>query len=324
VLLAATGASAQDWARKMFDLNGRDFGVVTKGSKTEQVFTVENIYEEDAHIERITSSCGCTTVSIDKQSLKTWEKAKITAVVDTRNHTGRRDATLRVVFSKPFPAEVQLQIHVFIRGDVVVRPDTVQFGTVPVGKGVQKKVAVAYAGRSDWRIERVESSNPNLTARAVETGRGMGQVSYDLTVALKADAPVGYVRDHVFLVTNDFNAQAARVPVLVEGVIASALTIRPLPTLMTEAGQAVTRNLVLEAQTLFRVTKATCDDPRVKLTAPAEAKTVHVIPVTFTADDKPGKVKCTIQIQTDLGNAAPVAVPLQAQIVPKAAPDEGN
>ena len=51
----------------MFDLTTRDFGVVTKGSKTEQVFTLENIYEEDAHIERITSSCGCTTVSIDKQ-----------------------------------------------------------------------------------------------------------------------------------------------------------------------------------------------------------------------------------------------------------------
>ena len=324
LLPSSAAAQAQDWAKKMFDLTTRDFGVVTKGSKTEQVFTVENIYEEDAHIERITSSCGCTTATVDKSALKTWEKAKITAVVDTRNHTGRRDATLRVVFDKPFRVEVQLQVHAFIRGDVVVRPDTLQFGTVPLGKSVQKKVAVAYAGRSDWRIERVESSNPNLSARAVETGRGMGQVSYDVTVTLKADAPAGYVRDHVFLVTNDFNAQAARVPVAVDGAVAAALTVRPLPMMMAEAGQAVTRNLVVEGQTPFRITGAACDDPRVKLTAPAEAKTVHVIPVTFTADDKPGKVKCTIHIQTDLGNAAPVDVPLQAEIVPKAAADDGN
>ena len=189
---------------------------------------------------------------------------------------------------------------------------------------MQKKVSVLYAGRSDWRIERVESSNPSLSARAVETSRGLGQVSYDLTVTLKGDAPVGYVRDQVFLVTNDFNAQAARVPVAVDGAVASALTVRPLPMLMAEAGQAVTRNLVVESQAPFRITAAACDDPRVKLAAPTEAKAVHVIPVTFTADDKPGKVKCTIHIQTDLGNTAPVDVPVQAQIVPKAADSDGE
>lgn len=324
LLLSATVAQAQDWAKKMFDLTARDFGVVTKGSKTEQVFTVENIYEEDAHVEQIVSSCGCTVATIDKNTLKTWEKAKITATIDTRNFTGRRDATLRVVFDKPFRAEVQLQVHCFIRGDVVVRPDTVQFGTVPLGKSVQKKVSIAYAGRNDWRIERAESSNPNLVARAVETSRGMGQVSYDLTVTLKADAPAGYLRDHVFLVTNDFNAQAARVPVPVDGAVAAALTVRPLPVMMAEPGQAVPRNLVVEGQTPFRITAIECDDPRFKFTAPTEAKTVHAIPVTFTADDKPGKIKATIRIKTDLGNAAPIEVTVQAQIVPKAADSDGD
>ena len=71
-------------------------------------------------------------------------------------------------FDKPFPAEVQLQIHCNIRGDVVVQPGAVEFGAVAQGSVSRQQVAVSYAGRSNWQIVRVESPIPNLSAQVVE------------------------------------------------------------------------------------------------------------------------------------------------------------
>ncbi len=169
ILLGAASSGKgqeQDWAKAMFSETSHDFGVVAAGAKVEYKFTIENIYEEDAHIKSVQSSCGCTTAKIDKQSLKTWDKAELTAVVntDTRQFYGRKDTTIKVKFDLPFEAEVQVHIHAYIRRDVVVLPGIVQFGSVGQGTAMEKKVSVSYAGRDDWRIERVENPNPYLNA----------------------------------------------------------------------------------------------------------------------------------------------------------------
>jgi hypothetical protein len=311
---------AWDWAKEMFDHTTHDFGVVARGAKVEHSFTVENKYEEDAHIAAVRSTCPCTSGKIDKPFLKTWEKARITVTVDTRGFVGRKDGTIAVVFDKPFPAEVQLHVHTYIRSDVVVQPAAVQFGSVALGSSAQQKVSVSYAGRSDWRIERVESDRSYLAGKVAETSRSSGRVNYDLLVTLQADAPAGYLQEHVFLITNDFNAQSARVPVAVEGVVTAATSVRPSPLMLglVEVGQPVTRQLVVQGKTPFRVTSVRCDNPRFKATPPEGAKTLHLIPVTFTADALPGKYSGTIRIDTDQTGAAGLEVAVHVQVVPRA------
>jgi hypothetical protein len=170
----------------MFDRTAHDFGVVARGAKVEHAFTLKNIYKEDIRIGIVRSNCGCTKATVSKWSLRTWEQARITIVVDTRSTPGQKNATVSVVFNEPFPAEVQLQIGCLIRGDIVVEPESVCFGQVAHGSKAQKKAAIRYAGRSDWRIDRVEATSPHLEARTLESSRGAGQVSYDLWVDLKA------------------------------------------------------------------------------------------------------------------------------------------
>ncbi len=157
LLLWVSAGQAQDWARAMFGNNtSHDFGVVARGAKEEYRFVVENIYEEDAHIESVSSSCGCSTPQVSRQFLKTWEKAEILITLDTRGFMGQKDATIEVKFDRPFPAVVQLHIHAYIRSDVVVQPGAVSFGSVNQGAGANQTVSVSYAGRNDWRIARVE------------------------------------------------------------------------------------------------------------------------------------------------------------------------
>ena len=49
----STGHAGEDWARAMFDHTTHDFGVVARGAKVEHRFIIENIYEEDAHVESL-------------------------------------------------------------------------------------------------------------------------------------------------------------------------------------------------------------------------------------------------------------------------------
>lgn len=321
VWLAGSAAPAQPWARDMFDSTSHDFGTVARGAKVEHTFTVENIYLEDAHIASITSSCGCTSPKISKRTLKTWEKAQIVAVVDTRGYYGRKDATLTVRFDKPFPAVVRLHVHVYIRSDVVVQPGSVQFGSVPQGAGGQRKLTISYAGRKDWQIEKVETNNPHLEAWAIKSTTAVaGQVTYDLIVQLKKDAPVGYIRDHLILVTNDVRASASRVPIAVEGVVVSSLSVQPNPLLLgvVNQGQTASRRLVVRGQTPFRIVGVTCSDARFQFTVPEAAKTLHLIPVTFTADEKPGQISEKIRIETDLAGGTALEVPVHVQVMPEA------
>jgi hypothetical protein len=312
---------AQDWAKAMFDHTTHDFGVVARGAKVEHRFIVENIYEEDAHIQSVSSSCGCSTPQVSQNSLKTWEKAEILVTIDTRGFLGRKDATITVTFDQPFAAKVELHVHAYIRSDIVVQPGAALFGSVMQGAGAKQALAVNYAGRDDWRIVRVECANPSIAAAVVETNRAPGQVGYSLAVQLKPDAPPGYIRDQLVLVTNDYDARAARVPVAVEGLVVAALSVRPSPLMMglAEVGRPVTRNLVVQGRAPFRIVAVRPSDDRFQCRASGESRAAHVLPVTFLANKatpSDGTVNATIRIETDLTGVSTVEVSVSVQVGP--------
>jgi len=309
------------WAREMFDATSFDFGTVARGAKAEHRFTIENIYEEEMQIVSVESSCKCTLAKVTKQLLKKFEKAELVATIDTRSEPGAKDATIRVRFGGQFFAVVQVHTHVYIRGDIVVQPEAVQFGTIAQGVAMQQTAAISYApGRVDWQILKVECANPHITAHVAETGRTPARVNYTLTVILKADTPPGYVRDQVVLVTNDLNPRSSRIPVPVEGKIESVLSASPRQLLMgtVEVGKAVTQNIVLKGKTPFHVRSVKSNDDRFTFQTNDEAKAVHIIPVTFQVtetDTAAGPVSTKIRIETDLPGSAVVEVAASVRVV---------
>ncbi|MEE8451823.1 MAG: DUF1573 domain-containing protein [Thermoguttaceae bacterium] len=324
----------QRWAEDMLDHRSHDFGMVARGAKIEHRFTLENIYEEDARIVSARSSCGCTTPKFSTKILKTWDKTEIVAVLDTRNFLGQKDSTITIRLDLPFPAEVQLHVHAYIRRNVVIQPEAVAFGTVTQGTAARQTVKVSYAGRDDWAIERVTTDNPSLKARVVKTRSGGGFVDYDLIVDLAEDAPVGYIREHLILVTNDAQPRASRVPVTVEGVvIASAvspgaatedsvvptITVRPSTLLLgvIGPGESATRPLVVQGSKPFKVVSATCEDERFACATSEKSSVRHLLPVTFTADEQTGTIHGKILIKTD-----PAAKPVEAAVQVRVMPEE--
>ena len=306
-LLAGSSVFGQQWARKMFETTDHEFGSVARGAKIEHEFVLKNIYLEDVHISSVRSSCGCTTPRITKQWLKTYETGTIVAHYNTGKFLGRKGATLTVTIDKPFHAQVQLHVSGNIRSDVVINPGSVQLGSVDEGTSADRKVTVTHTGSSSWKITDVKSASPHITAEVTDQRRSRGRVSYDLSVHLDENAPAGYVKDYLLLVTNA--GRARQIPLLVEGRITPSVTVSPGSLFMgvVTSGKTVTKQLVVRGKKPFRILSITCDDESFEFGTPTDdvPKLVHLVPVTFLAGEGAGKVSKTIRIETDLGETVP-------------------
>lgn len=329
ILLLAAGPAclAEDWATEMFDHTSHDFGVVARGQEAEHRFPLENLYEEDVCLRSVRSSCTCITPKITKATLKTHAKGEIVAVVDTRKFLGRKEATFRIEVTCStkqglLKEEVQLHCYAYIRSDVVLEPGAVQFGSVPFGKGAAaKKISITYAGREDWKIVRAECDNPHIELQLSETGRhmeeGTWRVTYDLSVGLKAGTPVGYLRDHVMLVTNDRKEDAARVAVSVEGSVVPTVSVKPSPLMLglISPGQGVERTLVVRGKTPFRIVEVAGPSDQFRFQFSDKPRILHPITVKFTAGKTPGKVTGKILIKTDLPGSEELDVKVDGRVI---------
>ena len=191
----------------MFDHTSQDLGVVARGAKVEHRFTVENNNEEDIRIESVKSGCGCTTAKVTKQVFKSWEKAEIVVTLDTRTSRGGRTARSRSYLPRPSRRKSSFTSTPLSAATWWCSRGPPSSAWCLKGWAASRKLKIGYAGRPNWRIAAVECANPNVEAVAVETGRTPTLVNYDLTVDLKKDAPPGYLRDQLVLVTDDFDAR---------------------------------------------------------------------------------------------------------------------
>ena len=315
-------AVAQEWAKKMFPVTSHNFGTVAKGSKTEYRFVFRNIYKEELHVVGVRTSCGCTSPEVTRNDLKTHETAEIVAKFNTRTFLGQHGATLTVTFDKPFFAEVQLRVAGNIRGDVTFEPPFVDLGNVDLGAGAERQVRVTRVGSAAWDITDVRSANPSFEVSLSKPTRTPSQTAYDLTLKLKQDAPAGYVKGQLILITTD--QRATQIPMDVEGRVVAAVTVSPqlLSLGAVKCGGTVTKNVVVRAKRDVCITGVACEDgcltcePR---TTPAK---VHILPVTFQAGAEAGRVEQQLRISTDLGEGAVPTVTVQAEVETVAAPAE--
>jgi len=320
VLVAAQAAAAQDWAVKMFDRTSHDFGTVARGAKAIGVFKVKNLYEEPVHIASVRSSCGCSSPTIVNPTLKTFETGEIHVQFNTASFLGYKSATITVTIDQPFYAEVQLQVQGYIRSDVVIHPGVVQFGNVDQGEKAEQRISVNYAGRSDWQLVDVQSAYPHVEVEVSQTANSGSQIGYELLVRLKGDAPAGYIQDQLVLVTND--ARSQQFPLTMEGRVVPSITVSPAPLYLGDLspGEKVTKQLIVRGKHPFKITDVSCADGSFEFAAASqEAKTLHMVAVTFTANQL-GKIQQQINIRTDNSGSVAASVVAYANVNPVTEP----
>ncbi|ADB17985.1 protein of unknown function DUF1573 [Pirellula staleyi DSM 6068] len=306
LLASASPCFAKEWAQKMFKITSHEFGHVARGAKTEFAFEIQNLYEEDVHIVDVRTSCGCTSASIagGKSTLKTWEKGAIIAIFNTKSFTGQRQATLTVVIDKPYYAEVQLNVNGYIHSDVDFTPGSVAFGDVEQGTVLSREVAINFHGRSNVQIADVRSANSHFEVELGDAMRTQTGVTCKMLVRLKNTCPPGYLNETLTIVPADKSMQP--IPLSVEGRIVSPLTVSPANLFVgvVAPGESVTKQLVIRAKSAFRILNIKANHEGFTFKPSDQSKTVHLVPVTFTAGADGGDFVAELAIETDLGMGA--------------------
>ncbi len=297
-LALTTTASAVDWRDIAFPIKTHDFGTRAVAAKTEFRFPIVNTMSSEMHIQSVRASCGCTTPIIETEYIQPGQQGSLLARFNTGTFRGKKGATLTVIIDKPFYSEVRLEVKGYIRSDMVFHPGAIEFGTVDQGTSVTQSTQVLYAGRSDWKIQSVRSNKPWLMPSIKQTLRGEGKVNYELSVAIREDAPQGFFQDEVTVVTND--ASMPTVPLPVTGSIESALTISPQSLALgtMKPGESVSKRIVVKGREPFTIETIEAEGWNVEFSGTDIPRTTHLINTTFTPTEAVGPQKIAVKIKT--------------------------
>ncbi len=299
IVASASIAQAVSPSAALFKTTSHDFGTVARAAKTEYRFELTNPFDQPIHIAGVRASCGCTTPIVETQTIAPGQTGSILARFNTGSFTGARSATLTVTFDRPSYSEVQLHVKGYIRSDIVFNPGEASFGTVSEGAGKTIDMTIDYAGRSDWAIVGIKTVDGFIKARAEETSRSAGRVSYNLQIEMNGNAPVGPMMSELIIQTNDRNLKT--VPLVITGNVEAIISVSPkIVDLNREEGKSEHQELiVLKGKDPFKILDVSSDHFEIAFNSSEEAKAVHSLPLTLTPKNADADFEGEILVKTD-------------------------
>lgn len=317
----STEARAAGWANALFQESSHDFGPVPRGAKVRHDFVLTNRLNEPLNIVNVRASCGCTSGRATTTVVDPGQSAAIEAEMDTRNFVGRKETVLFVslISTSGREAEVRLGVGSTILSDVVLNPGMIDFGLVEKGQTPALDLTLDRVGMPTWRIHRIVSTCKAIDALLQETRREGQNVSYRLTVTLRADAPAGALRDEIRLLSNDPTTSV--LPLRISAMIRGDLTASPNPLSLGQANSSgeVSGKILVRASRPFKVRGVEGEGAGFKIQADhEEARTVHLLTVTYHPETGGtlGDLRRTFRVHSDLPNEPPVELTTTVRVSP--------
>jgi hypothetical protein len=316
-LLSAAPALAGSWAEGVFEEFSKDFGSVPRGQVLTHPFTVKNNTGRTVTISGVRVSCNlCTSATALKGQLQPGEETAVSVRMDAGKFIGVKTVYVYVTFSEPQFDEVRLWVQANSRDDVNLTPDTVAFGRVRRGEAASRTATITFYGNVASDITEVQSESNYVQAKLGAPRRGGSEVSYDLSVTLRPDTPVGKWYTDVWMKTNNPSMPRVRVPLTVDIEAPLTVNFTTLSLGEVKVGQTAERKLVVRGATPFKITAIKGTDGVIEVRPDsAESKEMHVLVVRLKAD-KPGDVSRTLKVVTDIKDQGDVEFVAKGQVVP--------
>lgn len=308
LLTGSLHAQSEPWANKLFSgSTTKDFGSVAKGTTLHGKFEMRNIYKVPLEITDVNVSCGrCVRAVATKMHLEPGEVSVINFSLETRLFDiPQKSFTIRVRVGPEFISEAILTVMAHARSDVVLNPGAINFGTVARGSTPIQHLDVEYAGALDWRIlEIVKNGAAPFDLRVEEfkrAGQGIRQVGYRLFATLKPGAEPGNFVETVVLKTNDPNQD--KFTFNITGTVQTTLSVSPSQIALADLQPQETREfrVIVRGTQPFRITGIDGLGQGIAADKPENAATVHILTLRCTLD-RPGELRRTVVVRTDLGN----------------------
>lgn len=185
LLFLFTGAlplRGEEAPRIVFESPDYDFGRAYQGEKVIHTYQFRNRGGSDLIIEKVRSSCGCTTALISAKTVLPGESGEIKATFSTRGRRGRQRKTITVISNDPENSAARLTISGEIVAPLNLVPARLHLHEITFGKGKSEDVKVELSKDCDIRrITEVHSTSPHITAEVEDTefsGKRGGLLSF--------------------------------------------------------------------------------------------------------------------------------------------------
>lgn len=313
-MASAQISQAGSWADSMFEEFTKDFGSVPRGPLLVHEFKVKNTSNNDVHISNVRVSCGCVNATASKSELKPNEETTIVARMDSNRFSGSKSVTVYVTFDRPKFEEVRLQVMAYGRNDFAVYPETFHFGQIKHGTTQEAKVELRFYGHPNAEVTDVSTESSYLKSSFREIKRNGSEVTYEATVKVTQDIPVGKWFSDIWVKSNVSGANNVRVPLNVE--VEAPLSVNPpkLALGKVKMGDSTEKKVVVRGSAPFRIVALEGMDESWQIKElPQDKKAVHVITVNFKAN-RPGNIEQKMIIKTDLGDNAEVEFTTNASV----------
>jgi hypothetical protein len=302
----------------VFPERTHDFGNVARGSQVRHAFPVVNRTASDVRIVNWQTKCGCTNVRVGARVIPPGTQTTVEATIDTTKFQGQKATGLTLFVDGPVPAQIELNLTCFIRGDILLNPGQFDFGTVRLSATLPAAaLTLTYAGgRPNWDIADMKTQSSKVKAIARELRRTAdGQIQWLITATLQSGVTTGYFKDEITLVTND--SDRPTIPISVVANVQGALSVSPsiLNFGQVRSGQATSKLVRVRSSAPFTIT--TVDPSRSEIQAVEQNKvtaTDHTLTVTLQAPATAGPFHAILKIGSDLKDEPPAQVKTFANI----------
>ncbi len=309
--LSAGSVRAAAWTDALFPENRHDFGMVPRGVKVKHDFLLVNRLAEPITILNLRPSCGCTSGRISTSTVAPGQTAVIEAEMDTRNFVGLKSTVLYVtlITASGREGEARLRVSSMILSDIVMNPGAIDFGAVSRGQSPTQVLTIDRINAPGWKFVRMVSASRAINAQLAETARTASTASYSLTVSLKPDAPTGFMRDEIRILSND--PETPSIPVMVTAWVRGELTAAPSIVSLGQihSAAAVQGRFVVRASRPFAIRAIEGSGDGFSTSQPdGKRQPMHVVTVAYKPDEGKtrGDIRHVFRVHTDLPGEPPL------------------
>jgi len=264
-----------------------DFGEIRQDELAHGVFTFENRGNESLVIENLSTSCSCTAAVVSATTVPPGESGGIRASFHPGNRRGRQTSAISVHSNDKQAPETRLILTGIVKAGVQWSPRRIDFGQIPMGQRVARRVVFLDDGSEDLNIPDCRATSPHITfATAVRDGLQSGDNSrwVSLDVVLDEELPLGTLEDNVVVQTNQKVGTGIVIPIRVE--VVGNLEFSP-PVLFfgrVKIGQSVTRPVTISERipSDLEITRVTGSDSFKTSFGRSAGTGEYVLTVSFT------------------------------------------
>ena len=312
-------SNAQDWVGAVFPDRVHDFGTVAKGSKLRHSFKVTNTTNSVIHIASYATKCGCTEVKIGADTIPPGTQTTVEATLDTTRFQGVKASGLTLTIDQPVQTSIDLNMNCFIRGDVLLTPGLLEFGSVKRTDRPSQTLTMQYlGGNPEFRITGSQHQSSRLKVKINEQSRAAGQVTYAINAILTSESKLGFYKDQITLKTND--SGSPEIPIFVTAQIQGMLSATPSVMNLGSVtrGATLERTIILKSDQPFKIstTKSAKGIVNANLEKDDQAAPLKTLKIIYKAPDKPGPDHSILEISSDIKDEPPAVIQLFATVNP--------